>query len=52
MEINGLIEVGQHTPMLETVLERCGKVVERCESTRIASRTKGQCDSIELNSLI
>jgi hypothetical protein len=52
MELNGLIEVGQRAPLLKSVCQSDGKVVERPGPSRMTRGTERQRSSMELDCLI
>ena len=52
MEVNGPIQVRQDTPLLESVYETDGKIVERLASIRTTSGMERKCSSIEVNGFI
>jgi hypothetical protein len=52
MEVNGLIQISLHTPLLESDSMADGKVVERQTSIIIGKGVVSQCTSMELNGLI
>jgi hypothetical protein len=52
MEVNGLIQVRQNSPLIESLLEANGKVIERCRVKIMTMRMECKGSSMKVNGLI
>jgi len=52
MEVNGFIQVRQHTVLIKSVLKCDGEIIERYQSIRMTWNMEYKSSSMEINCLI